>query len=132
MIYKITGLDRDSGEAKQLDIEAESERLALDKAFDQDVVVEKVEKLGGTAFDAEMSEKQTAQLERRNRVWSQHPDRKNEAVYIKPHYRDQVNQAGVIALGIFFGLLAFSCASPFVIAFVLAMLMAMGQDTSPG
>lgn len=132
MAYKITGMDRDSGEPMTVIVDAESEEEALGEAFKQNIVVEKIEHLKGAnpkpprSVSEETQRRNDLMRERRDRV---HPSARSSEL---PGSRIQLNDVATIALGVFVGLLVFSLLSPLVIAIVFVIWGSFASGLSGG
>ncbi|PCI10406.1 hypothetical protein COB72_03385 [bacterium] len=124
MIYKVIGVDRDTAIEREEFYEAPFRQGALDQAFEDNIAVTSIDAVEEVKPKRKPVKPSTNPVDDLEHV-SQKPNR------LKPDFRDQLNQSGVIAVGIFFGLLAFSCISPFLFIFAMALIVAMGQQ-SPG
>jgi hypothetical protein len=117
-------LDRDSGEAKILEVDAEHEQDALDEVFERNVVVEKIEAVGEAEKIQVHAEKKRDQLERRSRVWADHPGNSQLVEGGKKQHGD----IATIAMGVFLGLFMYTLVSPLIAIFVVVIWWAFGMN----
>lgn len=120
MKYRVFGLDRESGNERVENIDAESSEGALKVAYDRGIVVEKVVE---AAKAKSTKPKNTKTKDRISvRIFG---DRKD-------YQQRGVNTVGEIAAGVFVGLLLFSCVSPLIFFVIVTVygswILSLGQQ----
>lgn len=124
MIYKVIGVDRKTAQDRELVCEHSTEREAMNDAYSQGIAVERVEEVKQANGSDKKAQRLKDQRENQSRVWSEHPNRKTG----RSDRADYNRQVGIVAMGVFIGLLLFSCISPVIIIVVLGVLGDAGKN----
>jgi hypothetical protein len=124
--FRVHGVDRETGEREIVDIQAVNEKAALDAAYQRGLVVEKIEHLKANAKKSVINSTPTAKPKS-----TKQPAKLG---YGSPWgdlggVKTSGNRVLEIAIGVFLGLLLFSCISPMIVIFVLGFLRGLASDS---
>lgn len=113
--YRIIGLDRDSGEPSIVDIQAVDENAARNAGYNRNILIERVEPIRDPSKPA---------MTRRDEIKKRNAEKisAKQALDEMGGFRKSGNRIAEIAMGVFIGMLMFSCVGPFIIMFLLGLL----------
>lgn len=127
MIYKVIGVDKETAEYRELICEYDTEREAQNEAFEKGIAVERVEIVKPAKGKPEKKKKAPKPVQHISADDS-FDDNIANPTKKRSDRADYNRQVGIVAMGVFLGLLVFSCASPLIIIGVLGVLRALGRN----
>ena len=118
-IYKLSGYDRETGEPRSLIVEKDNERAAIKEAYSEGLVLESVAEIREASVKRQNDQQALAGK-------SSNSSGKTSSVswlnITELNWRSAYNrQVSIVAMGVMFGMLLFSCVSSMLI-YLLALL----------